>query len=417
MTFSQRLLFAALLTGWATGTNAAKPLALYIASSPPYQYQMDGKIRGTTIDALQCVLKDTAWQSSIREVPQRRAIHALSKASIDGYFAITPSRELNSFAVLSAPMALEKWYFYSLRPLTSLKDTRIGVVAGSNEALWLEAMEIDVAIEVSSLGQLVALLNRGRIDTLLVDRNVMDAYLKTDHRAEAQSEHFSLRFVRFAPLGLYLNREFVETHPNFLPIFNTRLESCVTTSFELDPNETREVTKVANRLYRDLTRVLDLPASLQSAETSASLAQILNINEQWQAARPNGVSQEALKLLQNATSKALNEWQSEQAKRVTEVMLMDVQGALTAASRVTSDYWQGDEEKFQAAVNLRPGTFFISPLNYDASARRFQVHASTPVFSQDNELIGVLSIGIDIEKALRGLGLTDSDQLSAVNTH
>ena len=82
-------------------------------------------------------------------------------------------------------------------------------------------------------------------------------------------------------------------------------------------------------------------------------------------------------------------------------------GTLVAMSQLTSDYWQGDEPKFNAVVsNIRSGlpgleAMYLSAIRYDASTSRFQVTVSAPVGPITNKLPkGVISLGLDIEEAL-----------------
>lgn len=81
---------------------------------------------------------------------------------------------------------------------------------------------------------------------------------------------------------------------------------------------------------------------------------------------------------------------------IDEVFLTDNQGANVAAFPPTSDYWQGDEEKWTASYNYGNGKVFIGPLEYDDSTRKTQVQISAPVIS-NNSTIGVLVLGVSVD--------------------
>ena len=81
---------------------------------------------------------------------------------------------------------------------------------------------------------------------------------------------------------------------------------------------------------------------------------------------------------------------------IDEVFLTDNQGANVAAYPPTSDYWQGDEEKWTASYNNGNGVVFIGPLEYDESTQKTQVQISAPVISKD-ETIGVLVLGVSVD--------------------
>ncbi|MEB3735285.1 hypothetical protein ULF88_17250 [Halopseudomonas pachastrellae] len=71
----------------------------------------------------------------------------------------------SNFATLSAPLALEKWYWYSNEPVPPRADgarapLRVAGIRGSNEANWLQQQGYRVDPLVSSTSQLLQLLQR-----------------------------------------------------------------------------------------------------------------------------------------------------------------------------------------------------------------------------------------------------------------
>ncbi|WP_148864094.1 transporter substrate-binding domain-containing protein [Marinobacter fonticola] len=389
-----------LFAHWAV---ADQPLELFASPAPPYQYAAGGTVQGSTVEALQCALKDSPWRPRIHMVPQRRAIHSLERGTIDGYLGMAASDELDRHAVISAPLALEKWYLYSKKPVSSLSDIRIGSVAGSNEATWLQRQGYQAAMQVSSLDQLVALVERGRIDGLVIDQRVMDAYFESDEKLQPAPD-LTMQFVRFAPLGLYLGNNFVNAHPGFLHTFNTRLDSCVTSGFQLESHELSELHRQTNNLLKSLQQHVDLEDALNRSDNSYTLAEILMIDQLWQHSLTNKPTEEAITIAARPASHALKKWQAKHEGRISEMMLMDDQGALVAISQHTSDFWQGDEPKFREVVAQVGDELFIGPVRFDASSQRFQVTASKAIFDdRSGELIGAIAVGVDIEKALSGL--------------
>lgn len=80
-----------------------------------------------------------------------------------------------------------------------------------------------------------------------------------------------------------------------------------------------------------------------------------------------------------------------------ETMLMDDQGALVCASEKTSDYWQGDESKWQRGFDGGKGAVFIDRPRFDDSAVANLAQISVPVV-EGGKVIGVLTVGVDIRK-------------------
>jgi hypothetical protein len=81
---------------------------------------------------------------------------------------------------------------------------------------------------------------------------------------------------------------------------------------------------------------------------------------------------------------------------IDEVFLTDNQGANVAAYPPTSDYWQGDEEKWTASYNGGNGVVFIGPLELDESTNKTQVQVSAPIVSNE-KTIGVLILGVSVD--------------------
>lgn len=78
-----------------------------------------------------------------------------------------------------------------------------------------------------------------------------------------------------------------------------------------------------------------------------------------------------------------------------EAFLTDSNGANVAAYPVTSDYWQGDEEKWIAAYNDGQGAIFVSDVAFDESTRTPAIQISVPVMDE-GRAIGVLIVGVKL---------------------
>ncbi len=395
---------------YSTVCQAQPPtLNLYTFESPPYQVASQEKgggnrISGETADTVVCAANRAGWATRIRITPQNRAIHSLERNMIDGYFAIDPSAELDNIARRSDPVALEKWYFFTGGNKAFTNDLRIGVVAGSNEEAWLEANGYAIFLSVSSPSQLLALLKRGRIDTALMDERVMN---RLRYENDSEATQLTAHFVRYAPLYLYLSEAFVSDYPDFLGTFNRTLNSCMAGQLALSEEETRRITELSGRLFKEMNSVLDINQIIEAGPRQESFTDVMTIDSQWQALVPVTTPDLAERILALPGSRALLAWQESHRGLVTEVMLINDMGTLAAMSQLTSDYWQGDEPKFQRVMENRvTGTeaerrLYISPIRYDTSAARFQVTASTTVSPDNGEAaIGVIVIGLSIEEAL-----------------
>jgi hypothetical protein len=79
-----------------------------------------------------------------------------------------------------------------------------------------------------------------------------------------------------------------------------------------------------------------------------------------------------------------------------EIFVMDDKGATVCMTDKTSDYWQGDEAKFQESYKGGAGAVFVDDVEFDESSQTYVVQASVPVKDGD-EVIGALTVGIDVD--------------------
>jgi hypothetical protein len=81
---------------------------------------------------------------------------------------------------------------------------------------------------------------------------------------------------------------------------------------------------------------------------------------------------------------------------VAEAILMDRQGANVCVSRETSDYWQGDEAKWEKTFRDGIDPFIDVPA-LDASTGVVAIQLSVPV-SQSGERIGALTLTLKVAR-------------------
>lgn len=125
-----------------------------------------------------------------------------------------------------------------------------------------------------------------------------------------------------------------------------------------------------------------------------SLAEIKQRDESWKNAEGSSNA-----LIRRITKNEIARYfrrRVENNSAIDEVFLTDNQGANVAAYPPTSDYWQGDEDKWSLSFNEGDGKVFIGPLELDASTNKTQVQISAPIVSNE-ETIGVLILGVSVD--------------------
>src|SRR5690606_30372791 len=386
----QALVVIALLLVAAHGPAAERVLRLDVGDTSTAQDE-----------TLACVFRQLQQPYRLEKVPRRRGLHDLQNQNIDGYFPALQQADLDQHAQLSAPLSLEKWYWIGDSEAGLFApgfpgEQRIGAVAGSNQALWLQQVGLAVHEWVNSEEQLLALLKKNRIDTYLVNRPAYDASLHRLH--PHQSVH--VRFARNAPLGAYFSTDCVAAQPSFPERFHRQLGQCLPEVSSLDDNERRRIRHLVDVQVRPwLGNAAIMTALHEASSRQLSPAQRDSIDAQWR----EEVARQDFHLVDSFLSRPVSKFLQLQKTRnhglVTELILVDRDGHNLGIADATSDFWQGDEAKFIQAAGVGSGGLYISDIRYDVSAQHFLVHASIPLHD-GQALAGMLIVGINVEMAL-----------------
>ncbi len=82
---------------------------------------------------------------------------------------------------------------------------------------------------------------------------------------------------------------------------------------------------------------------------------------------------------------------------IVEAFAMDFQGALVCSINETSDYWQGDEAKWQRTYQEGKETFVDEPA-FDASSGTYAIQLSVPVYDAPGQRIGALTLTLKLKR-------------------
>lgn len=124
-----------------------------------------------------------------------------------------------------------------------------------------------------------------------------------------------------------------------------------------------------------------------------TLDEIKKIDTEWQAAESE------LPIQKQKLSNACAEEVKAVAKRLSvlrEIFVMDDQGANVGQNGLTSDYWQGDEDKWQKSFKESKGGVDVGKVKFDKSANTNLQQVSLPIIADDGTVIGAVTFGIDI---------------------
>jgi len=138
---------------------------------------------------------------------------------------------------------------------------------------------------------------------------------------------------------------------------------------------------------------------LQNDRTAGlSEAEIVAMDTAWQAEIGSTDMPTIDGVLSNAASDFLRARLDEAGGVISEAFVMDSVGLNVAATGITSDYWQGDEAKWQQTYLMGPDAVYLGELELDESTQAFQIQISMPIVDPDSsELIGAITIGLNAE--------------------
>ncbi|WP_158100519.1 substrate-binding periplasmic protein [Neiella marina] len=375
--------------------------------APPYQIQQGDTISGTSVATLQCIFQHMELTSDITILPWKRALKHLEQGLSDGLFSASYDPNINRFATLSAPIAIEKWYFFSAADvsLSPTENTPIGVISGSNQDQWLSQLGYHKLQRVSSYPQLIKLALSKRVHAVAADAQAFTESLVTHFDIQPE---FTKAFIKYAPLGVYFNKGFVEQRQHFLTQFNEQTPACTNDTITLSNSERQTLKTVvleqlANWINTPL--IADTVKQQNARNSYLSASQIHALEAQWQQQRPSLQSHAQL-LQTNLLSEYFQQIKRQSGGLFNEIIAMDRNGLVIAMSDLTSDLWQGDEDKFTQTFDVGPDVVFVDQLKYDESTHKFQVQISVSVSDEEQTAIGALTVGVDVEHALSNRQIT-----------
>jgi hypothetical protein len=163
---------------------------------------------------------------------------------------------------------------------------------------------------------------------------------------------------------------------------------------EIDQSELKILlrTKMRTVQHMALNPALIQAVRRQNAE-KLDINKIKQLDTEWKATK--NLTPFKRSLQENSAGKMLRRY-VDRNPSLNEAFLTDNQGANVAAFPATSDYWQGDEEKWTASFNDGSGQLFLGPVERDESTNTLAVQVSAPLFHQ-GETIGVLVVGVTFD--------------------
>lgn len=145
----------------------------------------------------------------------------------------------------------------------------------------------------------------------------------------------------------------------------------------------RTSVRAQNRIYKDLAQ-----------------EDIDRLDKEWRAEREAEDQPLIASVMSSPLSTFLTLVQAQNQGLFSEIFVMDQNGLNVGQGAVTSDYWQGDEAKFQKTFLVGPEAIFIDEpeLNEDLGTWRVQVNMTISV---SGEKIGAATFEVNLNELER----------------
>ncbi|WP_216641209.1 hypothetical protein [Oceaniglobus roseus] len=142
--------------------------------------------------------------------------------------------------------------------------------------------------------------------------------------------------------------------------------------------------------------VLAAVAAGNNRHAAMDEAAILVADAEWRAEVGTTNDGMITAMTESPASAALRAMVEASNGQITEIIVMDNKGMNAAISAVTSDYWQGDEAKFQETYPKGAAAIHVAEIEFDESSQIYQQQISvTLVDPALGQPVGAVTFGLD----------------------
>lgn len=155
-----------------------------------------------------------------------------------------------------------------------------------------------------------------------------------------------------------------------------------------------------NKALQWINNPIVINAIRQQNQKNANLTEeeIITLDKQWRSETKGEGYTLTDSVLNNELSNYLEEIKFAHEEIYKEIFVMDNKGLNVGQADLTSDYWQGDEGKWQNTYLKGPGAIDIGDLEEDESTGAFQAQLSTSIVDPDTgSVIGAITIGMAVD--------------------
>jgi hypothetical protein len=125
------------------------------------------------------------------------------------------------------------------------------------------------------------------------------------------------------------------------------------------------------------------------------------LDNQWKAEREAADKPLIAATLSSPLSVYLARVQGKSLGLYAEIFVMDKNGLNVGQSSVTSDFWQGDEDKFQKTYDVADDAMFVDAPEWDDEAKIWRNQVSFTLLDASKKKIGAVTVEINLTELER----------------
>lgn len=124
------------------------------------------------------------------------------------------------------------------------------------------------------------------------------------------------------------------------------------------------------------------------------------LDKQWRAEREKDDQPLITAVLSSPLSSYLTKIQARSRGLYMEIFVMDAKGLNAGQSSITSDFWQGDEDKWQKTFLVGPDAIFIDAVEVNEETGTDDVQVNMSI-AKDGKVIGAIAVEINLTELRR----------------
>lgn len=153
------------------------------------------------------------------------------------------------------------------------------------------------------------------------------------------------------------------------------------------------------RAWMQAPEILTALTAQNAAHAALDQAQIDALDAAWRAELDMAERPTIEPVLKNAAADYLRGLQAQAPGRIMEAFVMDARGLNVAAAQPTSDFWQGDEDKFTKTYALGAEAIHVGEVEFDESSQIYQLQVSFTISDPaSGQPIGAVTLGLNAEE-------------------